>query len=296
VPSRQLTIGYITKSATNQGFIITNTGASDQAKADGVNLLTVGPAQAQSLEGQLAAIEDMISRKVDAIMIAPVDSAGVAPAVKKAMDAHIPVIAVDTAVTGADVTSFVATDNLKAATMQGTWAAQNVPDNGEVILINGPTAQSTGKDRHDGFVSALKAAKPNVTIYEVQTNWDQTQAQNGAEDLLRAHPGVSLIACAWDAASLGSVAALKDLGKTAGQVKVLGLDGAPDALKLMEQGWVQADVAQMLYQEGSVGLKTAEAAANGQTVNVRIDTGTTMVTPDNVVQFAKDNKLDQFMQ
>ena len=109
------TIGYVTKTASNQGWILINQGAADAAAEEGYALITLGPAQQGSLEGQLSTVEDMIARGVQALAIAPVDSSGIAPAVKRAMDAGIPVIAVDTAVDGADVTSFVATDNLVAA-------------------------------------------------------------------------------------------------------------------------------------------------------------------------------------
>lgn len=291
-----LVVGYVTKSASNQGWILINQGAADAAKEMGVQLITVGPTQAQDLGGQLATIENMISRHVAALAIAPVNSSGVVPAVKKAVAAKIPVVAVDTAIYDAPLASFVATDNVAAAEDQGKWVASQIADDGEVILVNGLTAQSTGRDRHDGFVKALAAAKPRATVYEVQTKWDQTEAQNGVETLLRAHPKVAVVANAWDGASMGTIAALKSLHKTAGQVKVAGFDGAPDALQQMQRGWVQCDVAQLLYKIGHEGIATAIKAARGEVVPKRIDTGHAVVTPDNVKQFIADNHLEKFMQ
>jgi len=293
--SGQLVIGYVTKSATNQGWILINQGAADAAKAQGVDLITVGPAEAGSLSEQLAAIEDMISRHVKALAVAPVDSSGVAPAVKRAEAAGIPVIAIDTAVYGAPVTSFAATDNPAAGVAQGQWVARHVPPKGEVILVNGLLAQSTGRDRHDGFLKGFRALRPQATVYEVQTKWDQTQAQDGVEALLRAHPKVSVIANAWDGGTMGTIAALKALYKKAGQVTVVGFDGAPDALQQMELGWVQADVAQHLYKEGYDGVMAAIEAAKGAHVSARIDTGNSLVTPANVKQFIADNHLERFM-
>jgi ribose transport system substrate-binding protein len=287
----QRTVGYVTKSATNQGWILINQGAADAAKEAGAQLITVGPTQANDLGGQLAALENMINRHVEALAIAPADSTGVVPAVKKALAAKIPVIAVDTAIYDAPITSFVATDNVAAAEDQGKWVAAHIADDGEVILVNGLIAQSTGRDRHDGFVKALKAAKPKATIYEVQTKWDQTEAQNGVEALLRAHPKVSFIANAWDGGTMGSIAALKAQHKNAGDVTVVGFDGAPDALKQMELGWVQGDVAQLLYKEGHDGVATAIKAARGESVPDRIDTGHALVTPDNLKKFMADNHL-----
>jgi len=286
-----LTIGYVTKSATNQAWAVINQGAADAAKEAGVELITVGPSVVNDLGGQLATIENMINRKVNALAIAPVDSSGVSPAVKKAIERNIPVVAIDTAIYGAEVTSFVATDNLAAGEAQGRWVAENIEDNGSLILVNGSMGQSTGRDRHNGFVNTLKELKPNVTIYEVQTNWLQTEAQNGVEALLRAHPEVSVIANAWDGGTMGTIAALKAARKKAGEIKVVGFDGAVDALKQMKLGWVQSDLAQRLYMQGFRGITTAIQAARGEKVEERIDTGYVVVVPENLEEFVQDNHL-----
>jgi ribose transport system substrate-binding protein len=289
------TIGYVTKSASNQGWILINQGAADAAAEEGYPLITLGPAQQGSLEGQLATIEDMITRGVAALALAPVDSAGVAPAVESAMNEGIPVVAVDTAVDGTAVTSFVATDNLAAARMQGEWVADNIADDGEMILVNGLVAQSTGRDRRDGFLEALQELKPGVTVYQVDTEWSQEQAQAGIEDLLQAHPDVSVIANAWDGATMGAIAALKGLGHGPGDITIVGFDGAPNALQAMRDGWVQANTAQQLYKMGYDGIKIAIAAAKGEDVEERVDTGAFLVLPENVEKFIEDNKLGVFM-
>ena len=87
-------IGYITKSATNSGWMMINQGAADAAQEAGVDLVTVGPAFQGDLSSQLEVFENLVAQGVDAIGIAPVDSSGVAPAVNDAMDAGIPVVAI----------------------------------------------------------------------------------------------------------------------------------------------------------------------------------------------------------
>jgi ribose transport system substrate-binding protein len=95
---------------------------------------------------------------------------------------------------------------------------------------------------------------------------------------------------------LGTVAALKVLGVEKGRIRVIGFDGAPNALALLRAGWVQADVAQMLYRQGYEGVKTRIAAAKGEAVPARIDTGHQLVTAENVERFIKENKLAEFMK
>lgn len=272
-------IGYITKSATNAGWMMINQGATDAAKEEGVELITVGPAFQGDLSGQLEVFENLVSQGIKAVGIAPVDSAGISPAVNEAMKFGVSIIAIDTAVSGAEVTSFVATDNLAVAKVQGSVAATLVNDGDPVIYVTGNQAQSTGQERRDGFMSAFKAARPNSKILVVPTEWNSIQAQEGVEAMLNSHNDVKMIVNAWDGGTMGSKAALENLGYRAGDVKLVGFDGASDAIAAMDKGWVHADTAQMLYQMGYQGIKAAAASARGESVSPRIDTGFFLVMP-----------------
>ena len=117
-----------------------NGGAKKAGQAKGVKFIELA-AEKGELSRQLAIVEDMITRKVSAIAIAPVDSAGIAPAITKAMKAGIPVVAVDTGISGADITSYVATDNIKAANVQGKWTASQVKSGDTVIYVTGDQGQ-----------------------------------------------------------------------------------------------------------------------------------------------------------
>ena len=202
-----VTVAYITNGNTNEGWTLINGGAKKAGQAKGVKFIELA-ADKGELSRQLAIVEDMITRKVNAIAIAPVDSAGIAPAINKALAAGITVVAVDTGITGAKITSYVATDNIKAANVQGKWAAGEIKDGDTVIYVTGDQGQSTGQERKKGFVDALNAGRKNVKIVEVATTWDQTMAQNGVEAALRANPNAKVIACAWDGGALGAKAAL----------------------------------------------------------------------------------------
>ncbi|QJD72052.1 sugar ABC transporter substrate-binding protein [Marinobacterium sp. LSUCC0821] len=272
-------IGYITKSATNAGWMMINQGAADAAKDAGVDLVTVGPAFQGDLSSQLEVFENLVAQGVKAIGIAPVDSSGVAPAVKDAMGAGIPVVAIDTGVSGADVTSFVATDNYAVAKVQGAVAATLINDGDAIIYVTGNQAQSTGQERRNGFIEAFKTARPNSEILEVPTEWNSQQAQEGVEAILNSRSDIKMVANAWDGGTMGAKAAMENLGLSAGDIKLVGFDGATDAIEAMDKGWVHADTAQMLYQMGYQGIKAAAAAAQGKAVSPRIDTGFFLVTP-----------------
>ncbi|MDG1867576.1 MAG: sugar ABC transporter substrate-binding protein [Yoonia sp.] len=277
--SAQDVIGYITKSATNAGWMMINQGAADAAAEEGVNLVSVGPAFQGDLSSQLEVFENLVAQGAAAIAVAPVDSAGIAPAVNDAMSAGIPVVAVDTGVAGAEVTSFVATDNYAVAKVQGAVAATLVEDGQPIIYVTGNQAQSTGQERRNGFVESFSAARPNSEILEVPTEWNSQEAQEGVEAILNSRQDVAMVANAWDGGTMGAKAALENLGFSAGDVKLVGFDGAGDAIAAMDEGWVHANTAQMLYQMGYQGIKAAAAAARGEDVSARIDTGFFLVTP-----------------
>ncbi len=290
-----ITVAYITNGNTNEGWTLINGGAKAAGQKTGVKFIQLAAEQGE-LSKQLAIVEDMITRKVNAIAIAPVDSAGIAPAISKALAAGIVVVAVDTNITGAKITSYVATDNLKAAAVQGSWAADQIKDGDTVIYVTGDLGQSTGQERKKGFLDGLNAKRKNVKVVEVPTTWDQTMAQNGVETALRANPGTKVIACAWDGGALGAKAAMMAAGKKSGSVMIAGFDGSPGGLDMMKQGWQQANAAQMLAKIGQVGVETAIAAAEGKKVAARVDTGSFLVLPANVDQFAKDSGVAQFMK
>lgn len=291
----ETTVAYITNGNTNEGWTLINGGAKKAGGAKGVKYIELA-AEKGDLAKQLAIVEDMITRKVNAIAIAPVDSKGIAPAINKALAAGIKVVAVDTGISGADITSYVATDNIKAAMVQGDWTASQVKDGDTVIYVTGDQGQSTGQERKKGFLDGLNAKRKGVKVVEVATTWDQTMAQNGVETALRANPTAKVIACAWDGGALGAKAAMMAAGKKAGDVKIAGFDGSPGGLDMMKQGWQQANAAQMLAKIGQVGVETAIAAAEGKKVAARIDTGSFLVLPTNVDAFAKDSGVAQFMK
>jgi ribose transport system substrate-binding protein len=291
-----LVIGYVTKSAPNQGWTLINKGAKDAAAEAGVRLLVAGPSAQGVLASQIYAIERVIAEGAKAIAIAPVDSTGIAPVVRHASAKGIPFVAVDTAIEDASVKSTVGTDNLAAARAQAEWLAGGIGETDKVILVNGSLSQSTGRDRRQGFLDRMHELKPKVTVIEVQTNWTLTEAQAGVTRALKAHPDVTAIANAWDDGTIGSVAALRVLQYPKGKVRVIGFDGAPNALALLREGWIQADIGQMLYREGYEGVKAAIEAAKGEPVPARIVTPFQVVTAENVDRFIADNKLSDFMR
>lgn len=291
----KLLIGYATKSATNTGWVIINNGAQQAADDYGVELMMIGPPKENDIAGQLGVVEDMINGECNAIAIAPCDSAGIVSAVEKANAQGIPVIAVDTAITGGEITSYVATDNYKAAAVGGEWMGEQLGGAGNVVMINGMVAQETGAARRDGFYDAITEKYPDINIVsEISADWQAEKALAGMEDAMQANDQIDGVFCAWDGGTIAVLSALEQAG-ISDDVVLLGFDCDPNALAAMLENKVEGDVAQFLYQIGYQGIEAAIKAAKGEDVEARIDTGTMIVTPDNAQQFIDDNGLADFM-
>ena len=285
--AKEVTIGFATKSATNLFWPILIQGAKDAAHDLHAKLTIKGPSRENDLAGQLAIVEDLIGNRIDALVIAPCDSFGVAPAVQAAGGFGIPVIAVDTAVIGAHVTSFVATDNVKAAESAAEWIATQLKGTGGILLINGMLSQQTGRDRRDGFVNYLSRFYPGVhVIREISSDWDPQKAEAGLAKALQDQVVYDAIFCASDGITMGALKALRKADDKAHKFLV-GFDAGPDALLEMKRGRVDADAAQFAYRMGYLAIKYAVYAARGKKIPSRIDTGSEVITPDNLHEFLK---------
>jgi len=124
-----------------------------------------------------------------------------------------------------------------------------------------------------------------TVVAKAPTDCDQTKGLNAAQDLLTANPNLTAIYGACGPPIIGALQAIKSAHKKAGDIVVIGFDASPDELTAIKAGEQTGSVAQFPAKMGSLGIETAVAAARGQTVKPNVDTGTEMVTKDNVAQF-----------
>jgi ABC-type sugar transport system substrate-binding protein len=236
-------------------------------------------------EGVIAIIENMITQDVKAIAITPT-SPNVQGALDKAVKAGIKVVLVDNDIPGwSGKSSVVATDNLAGGKLAGEWLAKKLAPGSTLAVLQGRLGNPSLDDR----VKGLKQGLGNVAtiVAEPATDCDQTKGLNAAQDIITANPNVTAIYGACGPPITGALQALKAANKKAGSVTVVGFDASPDELTAIASGEQAASVAQFPAKMGSLGIETAVAAARGAQVQANVDTGTEMVTKDNVGQFNK---------
>jgi len=285
--AKKIVIGYASKSSTAPYWVQLDGGAEAEAKKEGVELIRLGPPKENDIVGQLAVIEDLMNRGVNALIIAPCDTVGVGPAVEKANKKNIPVIAVDTAIQGGKVDSFVATDNIKAAEMGAAFLGKRLHGKGNIVLLNGMIEQGTGKERYEGFKNYLGKNFPNMKIVAaVPADWNEEKALKGMEDAIQANPQIDGVFVGWDGAALMAYKALTEAKRTA---VICGFDCYKETCSIIFKGSIfEADVIQFPVKMGAEAVKAAVMAAQGKKVNPRIDTGTQLIDKSNVAKYAKE--------
>jgi len=195
--------------------------------------------------------------------------------------AGIKVVLIDNDIPGwSGKSSVVATDNLAGGKLAGQWLAKQLPAGSTVAILQGRLGNPSLDDRVKGFKDALGTTAKVVA--EPATDCDETKGLNAAQDILTANPGVTAIYGACGPPITGALQAVKAAGK---KPIVVGFDASPGELKSIEAGDQAASVAQFPAKMGSLGIETAVKAARGETVSPSVDTGTEMVTKDNVAKF-----------
>ncbi|MBX6341901.1 MAG: D-ribose ABC transporter substrate-binding protein [Thermomicrobiaceae bacterium] len=276
------TIALSLSTLNNPFFVTLRDGAQAAANAAGAKLV-VADAQNDAAKQQND-IQTFITQKVDAILVNPVDSDAVVPAVEAANKANIPVIALDRSANGGKLVTTIASDNV----LGGQLAAQEMlrlVGSGNIVELQGIPGTSAARDRGQGFDSTIKAQSAVKIVASQPANFDRTQGLNVMQNLLQAHPDIKGVFAQNDEMALGAVQALGD--RAGSQIVVIGFDAVHDALVAIQEGRMNATVAQQPALMGQLGVVAAIKTINGETVPSTIPVEVKLVTKDNVQDFLK---------
>ena len=212
---------------------------TEAAKAGYQLVLTSGDFD---LGKQSAQIEDFITQKVDAIIVCPVDSRGIGPAIRKANDARIPVFTADIAAQEGETVCHVASDNVAGGRLAGEYLAKILEGKGSVAIIGQPTVTSV-LDRVQGFKDAIAKFPGMKIVADVNGEGVRDKAMQAASDILQAHPDLNGIFGINDDSALGALDAVQQYNRT--NVDIIGYDATPPAADAISKGTaLKADVVQ----------------------------------------------------
>ena len=277
----EVIVGLVTKTEVNPFFVKMRQAAEAEAKAKGVKLVARAGKFDGDNEGQVAAIEDLISAGAKGILVTPNNSTGMLGIIKKARDAGVLVIALDTATDPADaVDATFATDNLSAGVQQGQYARKALGDKTPVLaMLDGTPGGTVDTLRHDGFLKGfgLKEGDPAIAGKAI-TNGAQDKGQIGMENLLSAHPDINVVYTINEPAAAGGYAAIKAAGKEK-DVVVTSIDGGCAGVRNIQAGVIGATVMQFPYKMAAQGIDAvAEYAKSGKKPSGFVNTGSYLIT------------------
>jgi ribose transport system substrate-binding protein len=254
-------------------------GMRQASREFGVPVETFGPPHERDIDRQMEIVNDVIDSNPPLIILAASDYNRLAEPVSRASELGIPVITLDSGVNSDAPISFVATDNREAGRTAGTEMARLLADqpDTQIAIVSHIRETATAIEREAGVREAL-------ANFQIAGTWfcdvDQEKAYRITMELL-ARPEVGGIVALNEVATLGVADAVYETGAQE-RVLVVGFDNAQEELSYLERGFIRALVVQRPFDMGYFSVKTAYEYLIGDAIPARINTGSLLVTADNM--------------
>jgi fructose transport system substrate-binding protein len=290
VAAEEPVVGLITKTETNPFFVKMKEGAQHAAKLQGAKLLTGAGKSDGDNAGQITAIENMMSAGAKAILITPSDSKAIVPAIKKARDQGIMVIALDSPTEPANATdALFATDNFKAGLLIGQYAKAALAGKpAKIATIDLFPGHPVGIARHNGFLSGYgvagvsakttELAKSAEVVCMADSFGDQGKGQTAMENCLQKNPDINVVYAINEPAAAGAYKALKAAGKEKG-VLIVSVDGGCAGVRDVKSGVIAATAQQYPLKMAGLAVEAGVTyAKTGKKASGYVDTGVTLIT------------------
>ena len=216
-----------------------------KAKSEGAGWQFISEIAGGNANLQLDQVNKMVDDKAAAIVVIAQNGDSIVPAVKRANEAGIPVIATNRDINGGVFTNVVNNER-QAGELQADYMAAHLPQNAKVVYIKGDMTISAAVNRYEGFKEAIKAKRPDVEIIASNSTGDWSEAQ-GIRELslwLGMYPQIDGVAAANDNMAIGAIKAMKAAGRFNDSVIVCGVDSIDDALASIAAGELKMTVKQ----------------------------------------------------
>jgi ribose transport system substrate-binding protein len=260
-------------------YITMNCGAQAKAKELGVQLDFQGPQEFDAAQ-QTPIVNAVAAKKPDAVLIAPTDTKALYAPIKQMADNGTKIVLVDTTLDQPDMAvSQIASDNEAGGAEAAKALAELIGGSGKVFVINVKPGISTTDAREKGFVDGAKQAGLDYVGREYSNDKPETAAAKVKAALqknsdLKGIFGTNLFSAE------GAASGVREAG--AKDVKIVGFDAGPKQVKDLEDGTVQALIAQKPADIGSQGVEQAFNALTGKPTTKKIGTESTTITKDTL--------------
>lgn len=291
VTANSYRVAVIPKGTTHEYWKSIHAGAVQAAqelagKGVHVDLIWKGPLREDDREQQVDVVEGFLSQGVSGIVLAPLDNRALVGPVEEAKRAGVPTVIIDSGLESDSIVSFVATDNGRGGALAADRLGELLGGKGNVLLLRYAEGSESTTEREQGFLDELKAKFPAIVIVSSDQYAGATRetAKRASENLLNRFSGkLQGIFTPNESSTIGMLLALQDIGK-AGTVKFVGFDASAILLDAMKAHQLDGIVVQNPMRMGYLGVMTMVDHLRGQSVPPRIDTGVTLVTPENMAE------------
>ncbi len=268
-------VGFSQSEKEANPFRITETQSiRDEAAKLGIasDKLLVTNAQSD-LNRQISDIKSMLDRGAQLLIVAPLNSDGLQPALDAAKAKKVPVVTIDRKVTSqpcTDYLTFIGSNFVEQGQRAAQALAKSTGGTGKVAILLGSSGNNVTTDRTKGFKDEL-AKTPGLAVVAEQTGeFDRSKGQAVMEQLIQSHPDITAVYAENDEMGVGAVNALKTAGKTPGKdVKIVSIDGTRNAVQLIVDGSYNA-VIESNPRFGPLAFQTLQKFADGEPIPASI--------------------------
>jgi len=286
---KKLTIAVIPKGTSHEFWKSIHAGAIKaerefEAQGREINLIWKGPLREDDREQQIQVVENFIGRRIDGMVLAPLDSQALAGPVITASRARIPVVIIDSGLNTDKIISYIATDNTRGGEMAADRLAELLGGEGKALLLRCQVGSASTEEREAGFLDCIRERHPGIQIISSDQHGGATRdtAYRASQNLLnRFGREVDGVFAPNESTAVGMLLAMRDAGLAGGKVKFVGFDGGEQLVGALRSGDLQGLIIQNPFQMGYLGVKTVIEFIDGQSVQAMVDTGVTAVTPEN---------------
>ena len=260
----------IAKGFSHQFWQAVKSGAEEAAKANGVKITFEGPNTEAEIDKQTDILNAAIAKKPQGLGFAALDSQAQVPALQKAADAGIPIVAFDSGVDSDLPLTTCTTDNMNAAGAAADKMAEAIGGEGEVALQVHDQTSATGIGRRDGFVNRIKEKYPNIKIVDIKYANDALKATDDIKATLQAFPNLKGIFASNEGTAIGLAVAKKESGS---KIVAIGYDSGKTQKDAINDGTLLGSITQNPVGIGKCVVESLAKAIKGEKLEKVIDTG-----------------------
>ncbi|RBW68200.1 substrate-binding domain-containing protein [Bacillus taeanensis] len=287
----KIKIGLSNSTQNIDFFVALNQGVEQGAEQNGFELISANANN--DTAKQIADIEDLIQQGVRAILVNPQDAEAIVPAIEKANEANIPVIALDRGSSAGELLSFLETDNVEMGRKSADFIAEKLKERygeykGKVVELQGLQGTTAARDRGQGFNEQMESKYPNIEIIARQpADFNQEKALNVMTNILQAHGEIDAVFGHNDDNSVGAANAIEQAGRfkpidDKEHIIIIGIDGNRQAIQAIENGRIDATISQIPIKMGEMGVDYVKQYLNGEEVEDHTYTRNFLVTKENI--------------